>query len=69
MSRTYSALNDKHQRQSKVNYRAYFNNPGEPREHRPTDIPAELEDELLENYGPMRQEFRRLAQRMRNRNA
>lgn len=67
MSRTYSAIEDKHQKQSKVNYQAYMNNPNEPREHIYADMPAELEAELLENSGPMRQEFRRLARRMRNR--
>lgn len=67
MSRTFSAINDKHQRQSKVSYQAYFTNPNEPREHTSAYMPAELEAELLENSAPMKQKLRRLARTMRNR--
>lgn len=69
MSRTYSVISDEHQKQLKTNFRTYFSNINEPQEHSPTGIPDEIEYELLENCGPMRQELRRLAQRMRNRNA
>lgn len=65
MSRTYSVINNKHQKQSIVNYLAYFNNPNEPREHISAYMPAELEAELLENYGPMKDKFRRRAHMMR----
>ncbi len=69
MSRTYSLIKNKHQKHSKVPYQAYLYNSGEPREHISASTPTGLEDELLENIVPMRQEFRHLAHRMRNRYA
>lgn len=69
MSRTYSTEKGKNQKHPKVNYREYFSNPNEPRENLYNDMPAELEVELLENSGVMKREFRRFAQRRRNRYA
>lgn len=69
MSRTYAIIRNSHQNQSKLNHRSYFKSPNEPWEHMFTDVPPELEVELLENSGPMRMKIRRRAQRMRTRNA
>lgn len=65
MSRTYSKLSNKHQKHSKVHYKAYLNNLSEPRDQLHTDIPVEIEAELMENSALMRQEFRQLAHSMR----
>ena len=71
MSRTYSAIKNKHKKHSKVHHQAYLYNAGEPRENisEGTPTPAELEAELLKDIGTMRQEFWRRTNRMRNRYA
>lgn len=69
MSRTYSAIKNKHQKHSKDHHQAYLYSPNEPREDTFTNTSAELETELLEKSDPMRREFRHLAYRMRNRYA
>lgn len=67
MSQSYSAKKDHHPQQLRVNHQTYFDNPNEPRKHISTSMEDELEAELQEYSGSMRQEFRRLARRMRNR--
>lgn len=67
MSRTYSAMNDKHQNQSKTDYQAYFINPNEPREQIKPYMMEEFDDDLLENSDQMREKIRHLARKLRNR--
>lgn len=64
MSRSYSAPKNENQKQSKADFHSYFYNNHELEEL----ISAELEAKLLESSRPLRQEFRRLARRMRARN-
>lgn len=66
MSRTYSKLTNEHQNHPKFLFQQYLYTANEPRYEMPTTLPADLEVELLEDIGPMRHEFRRLARRMRN---
>lgn len=67
MSRTYSAPENEHQKQSKANFRTYFYNTKELQELIAEDMSTELEAKLLVSSAPMRREFRRLARRMRAR--
>lgn len=69
MSRTYSTVRDKNQKDSNVNYRAYLNNPNEPRGHIRSYMLEELEAELLENSVPMRHRIRSLARTLRRNHA
>ncbi len=66
MSQTYSAIKNKNQKHPKVHYQAYLYNSNEPRENISSSTPAELEAEQLEDSGPMRQEFRDLANGLNN---
>jgi len=69
MSRSYSAIKNKHQKHSKVHYQAYLYNANEPLDYTSDGTSPELEAELLENSASMRQEFRHIARRMRDRYA
>lgn len=65
MSRTYSAMRSEHQKQSKSNFRTYFRDINELEGFVDFDTSSELEATLRETVSPTRQEFRRLARRMR----
>ena len=67
MSKGYTATINKQQNHPKVYFQQYLNNFNEPRDDSFSDIPPELEAELLENSYFMRRRFRHLAQKMRNR--
>lgn len=65
MSKTYSTISHKNKSQSKVSYRDYQSYSTEPRDSDSIYYSPELEAELLENSGMMKQEIRRRANRMR----
>ena len=67
MSHEYSAIKNKQQKHPKVHFQQYLYNAGELWDDFASDLPAELEAELLENTYPIKRRFRQIAQRMRNR--
>lgn len=66
MSRTYPAFKNKYQKRSKVNYHSYILSPTDMQEGTSGDMPAELEAEMIENRGSMRQKVRRFARRIKS---
>lgn len=64
MSHKYSAIKNK---QQKVNFQQYLYSSSEPWDDITSDLPAELQAELLENSYPMKRRFRHIAQRLRDR--
>lgn len=62
---TYTTKN-KQQKHPRVYFQQYLYNSSEPLDDISHDTPPELEAELLENSYLMRQQFRHMAQRMRN---
>ena len=67
MSRDYSAIKNKQQKHPKVFFEQYLYNAGKPEYRDSSDLPAELEAELLENSYSIKRHFRHIAQGMRNR--
>ena len=67
MSHEYSAIMNKQQKHPKVHFKQYLYNSSEPRDDISTDLPQQLEVELLENSSPMRRRFRHIALKIRNR--
>ena len=67
MSRTYSKLTNKHQKYPKVHFQQYLYGTHEPQGYISNDSSTELDMELSENSESMRQSFRHLAKRIRNR--
>lgn len=67
MSHEYSAIKNKQQKHPKVHFQQYLYNSGELWDDFASDLPTELEAELLENSYPIKRRFRQIAQRMRNR--
>lgn len=68
MSHTYFTAKHKKQKHQKTHLQSYLSNPDEPHnDEYYDDLPVELEANLLKNIEPKRQEFRRLAQRIRDR--
>lgn len=63
MSHDYSAIKNKH---PKENFRQYLYNANEPRDDVSSDTPAEFETELLGSSRFMRQQFRQIAQNIRD---
>jgi hypothetical protein len=55
-------------RDSKVHYQQYLYNSGEPRDFISRDTLPSLDDDLPGDSHIMRQQFRRIAQRMRSNN-
>jgi hypothetical protein len=63
MSHDYSAMKNKH---PKEHYKQYLYNSNEPRDNISNDTPSEMEAELLGNSHFMRQQFRQVAQDIRD---
>jgi hypothetical protein len=64
MSQDSQAIKNK---QQKVYFEQYLSNSSEPLDNVSSDMPPELEAELLTNSHFMRRQVRRIAQRMRRR--
>lgn len=67
MSYQYSAIKTMLPTHPKTHFQKYLRNINEPRDDMGSDMPAELEAELLENSYAMRGQVRRIARRIRNR--
>lgn len=65
MSHEYSPRMSKQQKHPRVHFQQYLYNAREPRDDLLSDLPAELEAELLENSHDMRRHVRRLARTIR----
>ena len=67
MSHSSITTKNKQQKHPKVYFQQYLFNSGEPQYDTSTDLPSELEAELVENSYVMRRHFRHLASRLRDR--
>lgn len=65
MSHEFLAIPDKKQKHPKSYFLQYLYNLGEPPDDESSDLPPELEAELLENSYSMKRHLRHLAQRVR----
>ena len=65
MSHEFLAIPDKQQKHPKAYFQQYLYDSGEPPDDNGSELPPELEAELLENSYSMKRRFRHLAQKMR----